>query len=171
MLEFKYLNSIQIYFWPGSLRHFVLTTSSYNCAYVGLTWHIVSTELKNLSNRKEFKGHLSQPPFSIGISFTTSPKDVQMDLIWIIAMPGNSIHCWSWRCWCLWSLADAQGLKSSLSINWLLLWGLHCSMHFAEHIREGWYYTRAVVPKVRASGQWICIMGWDILNFSGKCDR
>lgn len=91
MLEFKYFYIFGLGIWDVSslpLCHAIVLN-------VGLTWHIPSTELKNLSNGKVFKGHLSQPPFSTGVSLTAPPKDVQMDLTWIIAMPGNSVYCLS----------------------------------------------------------------------------
>lgn len=66
---------------------------SCNCAQTGFIWHLIAIEIKNLSNGREFIAYLSQLPLSIGTSFTASPKDVQTNLIWIIAVPGNSAYC------------------------------------------------------------------------------
>lgn len=108
-LEFKYFYIFCLGVWDVSSLN--LTLLSCRCAYVDPLWHMASTELKNLTSGMEFKGHLSQPPFSIGISFTHSPKRYWngLNLNYCHARELNTLLI----LWCLWPLSDGQGLKSS----------------------------------------------------------
>lgn len=140
---------------------------SCNCSQAGFIWHVIAFEIKNLSNGREFIAYLSQLLLSIGTSFIASSKDVQTNLIWIIAVPGNSTYCSS----CI-ICGLIRGSRIKILIKYLLatyyknciaqaLWGTH-KRSIILHL-----CSRTVVC-LGTSGHCSEFAPWNILNFWGR---